>query len=78
MSKKNAVLERLADKWEKWNPSETFLPWHGDYVFTRDEVNEETIYELERRSGSIKLSMTEDIPEDDPVWEMAAKVLEIQ
>ena len=78
MSKKNAVLERLVDKWEKWDTSETFLPWHGDYVFTRDEVNEETIYELERRSGSIKLSMTEDIPEDDPVWEMAAKVLGIE
>lgn len=63
------VLETLAMN----DPNPSF----GGYVFTVCEYNCETIYELEKHSGSIKLSMTEDIPEDDPVWEMAAKVFGI-
>ena len=53
-------------------------PSFGGYVFTVDVFNSETIYQLEKHSGSIILSMTEDVPEDDPVWEMAAKVLGIE
>ena len=52
-------------------------PSFGGYVFTVEFWNQETIYQLEKHSGSIRLSMTEDIPEDDPVWEMAAKVFGI-
>jgi len=76
---KDKVLARLAIEADALQ----FLPPHkpnpsfGGYVFTTCEYNAEAIYELEKHSGSIKLSMTEDIPEDDPVWEMASKVLNI-
>lgn len=70
LSIETEVLETLAMN----DPNPSF----GGYVFTVDVFNSETIYQLEKHSGSIILSMTEDVPEDDPVWEMAAKVLGIE
>ena len=49
-------------------------PCFGGYVFTVEVWNAESIYELEKvPSGSIRLSLTKDTPEDDEAWEMAAK-----
>ena len=49
-------------------------PCFGGDVFTVETWNGESIYELEKvTSGSIRLSLTKDTPEDDEAWEMAAK-----
>ena len=54
-------------------------PCFGGYVFTVEVWNGTSIYELEKvPHGSIRLSLTEDVPEDDEAWEMAAKCFGIE